>query len=244
MTINTKRLLPIIFTLLFSGSICAQNNRTMPGTTVGESFAGDVSYQFLQKLIDTAKKYYPEVKIKAAQAGIAKTSYHQAKAAWFDAISITPSYIYNPGNSINLFNTTGSSTTFFNGYQIAFSISLGSLISKPYLTHNAKQNLEVYELQQQEYNLSIEAQVKHLYFGYLQAAASLRLLTHAVQDAQINVEQVKHRYEEVSTTLTEYNTALTQLTTQNVGKLTAELAFYNAKVSLEEILGKRLEDIK
>lgn len=172
---HKQLLLTILVIFFLTGNLLAQGTKSTAAINVGESFSSDISYPFLQKLVDTAKKYYPQVKIKAAQIGIAQTAYHQLKISWLDAISITPSYVYNPGNSINLFNTTGSSTTFFNGYQIAFSVSLGSLIAKPYLAHIAKQNVSVAELQQQEYNVTIEAQVKRLYITYLAAQANLQI---------------------------------------------------------------------
>ena len=240
---HLQLLLPILFAICFANNLQAQNNKPGAALSIGEGFTNDISPEYLQKLIDTAKKHYPEVKIKAAQVGIAQTTYSQAKLAWLDAISISPSYVYNPA-SVNVLNATGGATNTFNGYQIGFSVNIGGLITKPFVAKIAKQSFAVAQLQQQEYNLTIEAQVKRLYYTYLNAQASLRLLTHAVQDAQLNVEQVKHRYEEVSTTLTEYNTSLTQFYTQNVSKLTAELAYYTAKTNLEEIVGKRLEDIR
>jgi outer membrane protein TolC len=221
-----KFLLTVSFVLIFAGGLRAQ-----------ESFIPDISYPYLQKLIDTAKKYYPEVKIKATQTAIARTSYNQSKTSWFDII--TPSYLYNPDKSSNLITPTA-----FNSYQLAVTVNLGSIIAKPFLIHNAKQAVEVAKLQQDEYDLTIEAQVKRLYFTYLETQADLRLRTKAILDAQANVSQLKYKFEKGEGTLSDYNSALTALYTQSAYRIQGELAVYNAKVSLEEFVGKKLEDIK
>ncbi|MES2275071.1 MAG: TolC family protein [Bacteroidota bacterium] len=223
-----KRLLilPVLFVVFFAGNLHAQ-----------ESMIPDIRLDYLQKLIDTAKKYYPEVKVRATQTAIAQTTYHQAQTSWFDII--TPSYLYNPSQSTNLVTPIAA-----NSYQLAITINIGNIIAKPFIIHNANQAVKVARLQQDEYNLSIEAQVKRLYYTYVMAQANLRALTKSVQDAQTNADQLKHKYEMVETTLVEYSAAQNILYTQTSNKLLGELAFFNAKVGLEEIVGKRLEDIK
>jgi outer membrane protein TolC len=214
-------LLPVLFICVFAGRLRAQ-----------ESFVPDISYPYLQKLIDTAKKYYPQVRIRTTQTSIALTSYHQAQTSWFDII--TPYYVYNSQRSIYL----------LNGYQVSFSLNLGSLIAKPFLIHNAHQAVKVAQLQELDFNNTLEAQVKRLYFAYIEAKANLRILTKAVLDAQSNVEQLKYKYEKVEITLSEYSNAQALVYAQNSNKLMGELSFFNAKVGLEEVVGKRLEDIK
>jgi len=219
-------LVPVLFALLFAGNLHAQ-----------DTFAQDISYPYLQKLIDTAKKYYPEVKVRATQTAIATTSYHQSQISWFDII--TPSYLYNPTKSTNLITPTA-----FNSYQLAITINLGSIIAKPYIIHNAKQAETVAKLQEDEYRLTIEAQVKRLYFTYIGAKAELRLRNRAVIDASTNVEQMKHQFEKNERLLSEYNAALVVFYQQADYQTQSELAVFNAKVSLEEIVGKKLEDIR
>lgn len=202
-----------------------------------ESILPDVSYTYLQKLIDTAKKYYPEVRIRAVQSDIALTSYHKEQISWLDVI--TPSYLFNPSNSTNLVTPTA-----FNSYQLAVTINLGTFFAKPYTIRNAKRAYTVAQLQQQEYNLTIEANVKRLYIAYIAAQGNLRVLTKAVQDALSNADQLKHKFEKAETTLTEYNAAQVVLYTQNTNKIAGEQAVLTAKVNLEEFVGKRLEDIR
>lgn len=216
----------LLFTVFFTGTLHAQ-----------ESFIPDISYNYLQKLIDTAKKYYPEVKVRAAQTDIARTSYHQSKTSWLDII--TPSYLYNPDKSTNLVTPVA-----FNSYQLAVTVNLGTIIAKPFLIHNAKQAMNIARLQQEEYNTVLTVQVKKLYFAYLSAQAELRMRLKSVQDAQSNAGQMKYKYEKGETTLADYNSVLVTLSTQNAFRIEGELAVFNAKLDLEQVVGKKLEDIK
>lgn len=220
-------LFPFLFVLFFVSQARAQE----------DSFIQDVSYPYLQKLIDTTKKYYPEVKIRATQKDIATTSYHQSQLSWFDIV--TPSYLYNPDRSTNLITPTA-----FNSYQLAVTVNIGTLISKPFIIKNARQAVKVAKLQQDEYNLTLEATVKRLYFAYLEAQGELRLRSKAILDAQTNVNQLKYKFEKNEATLSEYNAALTSYYTQGAYKIQGELAVFNAKVNLEEYVGRKLEDIK
>ncbi|GAB3918968.1 TolC family protein [Mucilaginibacter boryungensis] len=237
---HKKILLIITFlsALFISGNLYAQTAPpAAPYTATPDSFVPDISYPFLQKLIDTAKKYYPEVRLRQKQVNIANTSYHQAQLSWFDII--TPSYLYNPSQSTNLITPIAA-----NSYQLAVTVNLGSLISKPFIIHNAKQAVDVALYQQQEYMLTLEATVKKLYFTYLGLQADLRLRSKAEQDAGVNVNLMKYKFTKGEAILKDYNDAMMIQYTQVSYRIQGELAVFNAKVNLEEIVGKKLEDIK
>lgn len=223
-----KYILPILFLLFFSGTLKAQTL---------ESFIPDVSYPYLQKLIDTAKKYYPQVKIRAKRIDIARSNHREAQVSWFDII--TPSYIYNPQNSLNVVTPT-----VFNGYQIAFTVNLGSLFAKPFQIRAARQAVDVAVFEQQEYARTLETQVKQRYFTYLETQADLRLRTRAELDASASVKQAKLRFEKGELSLKDYNDAMVVQYTQSSYRIQGELAVFNSKVALEELVGKRLEDVK
>ncbi|MCO5935200.1 TolC family protein [Mucilaginibacter sp. RB4R14] len=202
-----------------------------------ESFVNEVNYPYLDKLIATAKKNYPEVKVRQAQIAAAKASLTQSKVLWLDAI--TASYIYSPKNSLNVVNPT-----FFNGYQIGVSVNIGQLLSKPFATRVAKENVNIAVYQQQTYNLTVEATVKRLYFQYLEAQADLRNRSRAVTDGEIAVKQLKYTFQKGETTFHDYNESLTSLYNQNSFKVQSELLMLTAKANLEEMLGFKLEEVK
>jgi outer membrane protein TolC len=215
-----------LFVLIFASNTYAQ-----------ESMFQDLSYPFLEKLIATAKKNYPQMKVLQNQVDVARSTFHQSSFSWFDGFSA--SYIYSPESAINL-----AQPVIFRGYQLVATISLGSLFEKPYTIHNARIGVKIAEENQQQYSLTIEAQVKRFYFAYLEAQAALRNEVNAVQDATTAVNQLKHTFDKGETTYTVYSEALTNLYNQNSFRVQAELAVFTAKTDLEELLGTKLESIK
>lgn len=220
-----------LLALMLLALCCAQGSRAQ------ESLIPDISYPYLEKLIATAKKNYPEIKLRQAQVNLARAAYHQANVSWLDAF--TASYIYSPKNALNLIQPT-----IFNGYQLSVSVNIGQFLAKPFASRGAKEAVRVAEFQQQEYNLTLEAIVKRLYFQYLAAQADLRLRSGAIVDGQAAVKQLKYSFQKGETTFQVYNEALTSLYQQGGFKVTAELAMLTAKTNLEEVLGVKLEEVK
>ncbi|EHQ25705.1 TolC family protein [Mucilaginibacter paludis] len=214
-----------------------------------ESIMNDISYPFLQKLIAAAKEYYPQIKIKQEQVNAAKINYNGSKSAWFDGLSL--SYVYSPKNTLSLTSTStttsGSGTSnpsLFSGYQVSVSVNVGSFIKNPFNTKVAKANYNIALLEQQAFNGNIETEVTKLYLTYIQQIASLRLRTKTAQDIGSLLEQSRRDFEKGDETIENYTKATTSFSDINQLKIDAEVAVLNAKVALEEIIGKKLEEVK
>jgi outer membrane protein TolC len=217
-----------LFILTFASNLYAQ-----------ETIFHDLSYPYLEKLIATAKKNYPQVKVLEEQVNIARSTFHQSGFGWLDAFNA--SYIYSPQGATT---TSATNPIIFNGLQLVATVSLGSLFERPYTIHNAREAVKVVEYQQEQYFLTIEANVKRFYFAYLEAQADLRNKVNAVQDASTAVNQLKHTFERGETTFQVYSEALNNLYNQTSFRLQSELAVFTAKTNLEELLGAKLESIK
>jgi outer membrane protein TolC len=202
-----------------------------------ETFINNVNMAYLDKLVAIAKKNYPEVKVKQSQVAAAHSNYNATKFAWLDGL--TASYIYSPQNLVNQ-----AQPSIFKGYQLAITLSIGQLISNPSITSAARETYKVAQYQQAEYMLSLEAQVRKLYFSYLEAMTELRLRTGAVTDAGSAVKQLKYAFQKGETTFQIYNEQLNSYYNQNSFMVQAELATWTAKTNLEELLGIKLEDVK
>ncbi|OCX51580.1 hypothetical protein BEL04_16280 [Mucilaginibacter sp. PPCGB 2223] len=228
-----KSVIPVYILLLFILSLSKSYAQ--------ESIMNDISYPFLDKLIATAKQNYPQVKIKQEQVLIAKNTYSISKKSWFDFLSF--SYIYSPQTNINL-AATNVFASIFQGYQIAISLNVKSLFEKPFLIKNAKENLYIAQLEQQDFNLNIELEVKTRYFNYIRQLGILRLRTRTSQDAESLISQTKHQFEAGSETMENYTKATTSFAENNQAKLDAEASVLIAKASLEQIIGKKLEEVR
>ncbi len=223
-----------------------------------ETIMTDVSYAYLQKLINVAKQNNPQVKIKQRQVTVSQNSYKLSKVAWFDALSF--SYVYNPLNTVTVAtvnpnstggtgttgagSSTGNTSLFAGGYNVSLTLNIGTLFKNPLDTKSAKENYNIALLEQDSYNLSVEAEVKRRYFTYLQQMATLRLKTKTAQDVENLLTESKHQFEKGSETLDAYIKATTAFSDISQFKIDAEIAVLSAKAALEEVIGKKLEEVK
>ena len=201
-----------------------------------ESMIPNVSYTFLEKLIIAAKTNYPRYKAFEKKVDIAKLNVDKAKFDWLNLITF--SYVYSPTN------TTTIITPSLNGSQFAVSTSIGNVLMKPNQVKNAKRQLEIEELNRDEYDLNITALVKQKYFAYTQQISILNWRIKALEDAESTLKNIKYRFEKGEDTYDNYSRTLATYTSAVQSKIESEGAFLVAKSALEELVGVKLEDIK
>lgn len=200
------------------------------------SLMEEVSYVYMEKLVAVAKENYPKVKAVNGRIAVAETAVKGATLSWFNPLSL--SYVYSPATTLNL-----SNPTFFNGYQIAFSLNLGGILQTPNNIKRAKVELDITKQEAEEYLASLTTAVKSRYLIYLQALRTLKLHARANLDARDVYTQTKLKYERGELTLLDYVSATTGLTTSSQAKIDSEVAVLQAKLALEELLGVKLEEV-
>ena len=202
-----------------------------------ETMLTEVSYTYLDTLIKIAKLNYPKIKVFDKKVTIAEKNVGRTRVSWLDAINV--SYLYNPNNTFNI-----ATPTFFSGFQTGITLNVGLLLQKPYLIKIAKNELDISRYEREEYNLNIEALVKERYFLYIQHQTILKARMQNAQDAESILKAARYRFEKGEETLQNFNIALMALSTQNQGKIEAEAQLLIAKAYLEEIIGKKLENMQ
>jgi len=205
-----------------------------------ESMLSDISYLYMEKLIAVAKENYPKNHSISNRVSIAKNNLASAKTTWLDPFSFSYLIRSNKGNNIDLENAN----ILLSGYQFGVSINPGVLLKKPYQIKNAREELNVALSEKEEYNLQLEAEVKTRYITYLQSLNILKLIAKNMVDIEASFKYVKAKYERSEVTFQDYNTASLSLSTAQQSKIGAEATYAMAKVSLEELLTKKLEEIK
>ncbi|NCI45549.1 TolC family protein [Sediminibacterium soli] len=197
----------------------------------------EVSYPFLGKLIDTARKYYPKMRSFDHRINIANSNITKARLSWFDIFTF--SYLYSPNNSTTLVNPS-----LFNGYQLGMFVNIGSLITKPHNIRQAREQLAISKLDKEEYNLNIEAEVKMRYFRYVKELTMLKAMSQGLVDAENAMKQLRYKFEKSETTFEEYSRSLLVYADRRQSVIESQGALLVAKSSLEELVVKKLEDIK
>jgi len=205
-------------------------------TNAQESMIPDVSYTYLEKLVNMAKEYYPTAKTVQNQKNIAEINLKKAQYSWFDALSF--SYLYQPKTTFDI-----SRPTFFNGYQIGFTLSVGALIQKPLLIKQAREENHIAENNILENDIALTNEVKQKYFSYIQALTVLRVQTVSVQDAESMFKSVQYKFEKGEENFQNYSQASINLYNLKQGKINFEGSLLKAKSELEALLGEKLENI-
>ncbi|WP_162618670.1 TolC family protein [Pedobacter yulinensis] len=211
---------------------------------------GEISLVYLEKLIATAKENYPRMKNFNDQVARAKLDIGRQSVSWLDFFNL--SYVKQPQNNITVTNPiTGApesgstlSPVLLNGFQFGVGVNIGTLFQKPYNVKQSRIDYRIAQTNREEYILTLESEVKRRYYQYIQSLEVLRIQTKGLVDIQNSFRDVRAKYEKGAATFSEYNSAMTTVSAQAQGKIAAEAAFLTAKVALEEMLGKRLEEVK
>ncbi|MCE7059876.1 TolC family protein [Dyadobacter sp. CY343] len=201
------------------------------------SLADEISYPYLEKLVELAKKNYPKLKLYQARVDAGDYNAKKMKLSYFEILSF--SYLYSPDRLASTINPN-----FLNGYQFGFFVNIGSLLQKPALIKQAKSELRAVEHDRDTYMLNLEADVKQRYFAFSQYKVLLRLKADALHDVESLAQELKYKYEKGETSLEEYSKALVVISDRQQARVSAEADVLISKSALEELLGQKLEDIK
>lgn len=221
-----KRVFFLLTFLFFAAGVQAQ-----------ETMAKEISPEFLEKLITTAKTNYPKMKTLDARINVSRYGVKRARLSYFEIISM--SYIYSPRNTAAAINPN-----FLNGYQFGFFFNIGSLLQKPAGVKQAKGELEVVQGEKETFELNLIAEVEKRYYLYIQRTVFVRLASQALLDVESMLKEVRYKFEKGEETLDNYNKVLLMVNTQTQSKILAETEVLIAKSSLEEMVGQKLETIK
>ena len=201
-----------------------------------ESMMPEVSNVFLNKLIDTAKKYHPRVRTFDHRIIIANDNIKKAQLTWFDLFTF--SFLYSPNNSTTLVNPS-----ILTGYQVGIYFNFSNLLLKPHLVKQAKEELAITKLQKEENDLSLVAEVKARYYRFVLQQTLIKIRSLSVVDAEVIMKQLKYRFEKGEESFDNYNKVLVNYGDKRQAVIQTEAELLIAKSNLEELLGKKLEDI-
>lgn len=209
-----------------------------------DSIIGEVNYGLLDKYIQAAKEYYPKRKVTEARMDMAKASINASTISYLDIFSA--SYFYRPNDNTAI-TPVGSTTTnpyIVNGIQYGVTINLGTFLQKPFLIKRAKAEYQIAKLESLDYDITLATEVKKRYYTYLQTLSELKVRTTKSQDNKTVAENSRRRFENGEITLDAYNSSRTQLADASTEKIQNELNFLIARDALEEMIGKKLTEIK
>jgi outer membrane protein TolC len=227
--LNMKKNLLIIFLILSTSLFVSAQ----------ESVIEDVNYNQLEQLIEMAKANYPKNKIMALNEKKAKGAVPMEALSYLDMFNASYYYRPNDKSAINPENPY-----IFNGIQYGISLSLGSFLQKPFRIKEAKIDYEIAKLESMDYEKSLSLEVKNRYYLYILQLKELKLKTQAAQDFKGMADDIAIRFQRGEVELAEYNDSKTALSSANSAKIQTEVTYLIAKDQLEELIGKKLTELK
>lgn len=202
----------------------------------------DIDSSFIpyeERLIQIAYRNYPQNRIYEARYKQAESGVTIARLSWFNNLTLTSQYYsqLTPGK------TQTDSLVFFPRLGVGFTINVGGILSTPAKIRQAKQEVKVAQANMDAQKLFIRAETLRRYHNYTQGEALLKVHSQGVEDARSTMILIRNKFELGEMTVEEYNKALRLYTESSAEKVRSEQALINAKATLEEILGVKLEQI-
>jgi outer membrane protein TolC len=208
-------------------------------TQAQESIFKEINYSDIQKYIELAKQNYSLKKLSDAKKEVIKTGIPMAELSYLDMFN--GSYFYRPQSKtvldpVNPYNV--------NGFQFGVTLNLGNFLQKPFQVKRAKAEYKVAQLEGQQTDILIEMEVKSRYYDYIQQISQMKISTKRAQDNKGVSESLRNKFEKGEITLDAYNQSRLNQSASDTEKIATEVSYLKAKDLLEEIIGKKLTDIK
>ena len=204
-----------------------------------QSIVSQINYNQLEKYIQSAKDNYPRRQIMALNTQVAAAGVPAAKVLLLDIFNA--SYIYRPNGAIAI---NAGNPFLINGFQFGVNMSLGSFLQKPFQIKQAKSGHKIAQLEQQEYDVILANEVKNRYYEYILQLNELKLKTQSAQDNKTVSDDMRYKFEKGEITLQAYNSSRISASGADSSRIQAEIEFLKAKDALEDIIGKKLEQVK
>ena len=204
-----------------------------------QSIVSQINYNQLEKYIQSAKDNYPRRQIMALNTQVAAAGVPAAKVLLLDIFNA--SYIYRPNGAIAI---NAGNPFLINGFQFGVNMSLGSFLQKPFQIKQAKSEHKIAQLEQQEYDVILANEVKNRYYEYILQLNELKLKTQSAQDNKTVSDDMRYKFEKGEITLQAYNSSRISASGADSSRIQAEIEFLKAKNALEDIIGKKLDQVK
>jgi outer membrane protein TolC len=229
-----KKIHSLVFLLLVSFSV---------KSLAQESILGDINPDLLQKYIQSARENYALKKISDKRVEAAKTAIPIIALSYLDIANA--SYIFRPNNNTAIASPGVNSNPYaVNGLQFGLSVSLGSFIEKPFMIKRARLDYEIAKLDAQEFDNTLEIEVKTRYYNYVQNVAMLKISADNLVQITTIANGVRTKFQDGQVQLDVYDQSITAVSGAQSAKINAEIAWLKARDALEQIIGKKLADIK
>jgi len=212
-----------------------------------ESIIGEVDEPLINKYYALALQHYPLKKASDATVERSKAQVSIATMGIFDVFNA--GYFYSPQQNKGLVlipggGANGTNNIVNSGFQFGVNLNLGNVFSKPSVIKAAKADHKVAVAQNQEYINNLALLVKSSYYDFIAAKKQLEIASLAAKDLSSILSNAQKQFQDGIITIDIYTIAKSASTTAEVSVLTSEVTYLKAKNVLENIIGKKLEEVR
>lgn len=207
-------------------------------TFAQESIIAEIDHAKVQRLVALAREHNTQRKILEVNERTAKTGVTMSSLSFLNGISA--SYYVRQRNSAVI---SDLDPYLLNGFQLGVGINLSSLISMPAQIRQSKRQLEIVRLQAEDFERTLEINVKSQYYNYILLSNELKNRTTEIQDVRAQFERIQSSFELGESDFETYTTARAALTAANSALISTEVSFLVAKDELEALIGVPIESV-
>ncbi len=204
-----------------------------------------------EKLVQIAWKNQPSVEILNSQREISQQDRKKAKNAWFDYLNLgfnaneyTLGLRKNSGPVDPITGKVSSGNQFYPIFNASLNLKLSSFAYIPAEKKKAAENIKISDENIKGKKLSLRATVLSTYQEYIMAKELLTLQIEMTEDAAARNALFQQKFKDGKISLDDLNLASNNLLDQKSRQISMEGKVELAKISLEELIGMKLEDVK
>ncbi len=195
-----------------------------------------------EKLVQLAWQNYPASEIYNSKVRIAEKKISLERFDWTN--DVKASFNFNQRNiESGLGATEETGNNYYPWYNFGVSLSIGSFVHTPIKTSIAKEELDIANAYVNQQKLSIRAEVLKRYKDYQLKVELLKIRTQAQDDAYATHQLITRDFEKGAATLEEFIKSAAAYNTSVEAKLISDKDVLETKISLEEMIGVKLEEV-
>ena len=195
-----------------------------------------------EKLVQLAWQNYPSSEIYTSRVNIAQKKISLERFSWAD--DLKASFNFNQRNIENgLGSTEETGNNYYPWYNFGIGVNLGTFVHTPLKTSIAKEELDIANAYLNQQKLSIRAEVLKRYKDYQLKVELLKIRTQAQDDAYATHQLITRDFEKGAATLEEFINSAAAYNAAVEAKLIADKNVLESKISLEEMIGVKLEEV-
>lgn len=200
---------------------------------------GTFTEEMSEKLVRLAWKNYPANEIFKREITIADKELVQAKWSWFENVGAQGNlneFTINPG--------ANERALFFPRYNFSARITIGMLGDIPAEIKKRKEGVEISKARMNMQKIDLRAEVLTRYQDYLMQKKLLEAQITNFEDSYSAYSLAEQQFKNGQITLDMYNQQLEKYNSEEILRIRAETSYQIALISLEQLIGVKLEDVK